>query len=687
MRLPSVTSLHGLSAECNSGRPSSEAGIGPVLVDVALPVAILARCAIHDGGTSFNATWLRALRFTHLAYSYAAMQHCSSAVSNIHGIVTSLFGRKRLDVLLFASAYNGMVQRVHRELIQWKHRVSIELSDDDTLMIDRATQCQPDLIICPFLKHRVPETVWRAYPCLIVHPGIEGDRGPSSLDWAIARDEAQWGVTLLQANEEWDAGDVWGARMFPMRRASKGSLYRREVIPAAVELIRQALIDHTDAAFRPRPQNHASASLHGRPHEMMRQSDRRIDWSNDTTLAIATRIRAADGFPGVRDDIDGRVAHLFGAVPDRDLPHRSEPGTWLGQQDGALCRATKDGAIWIKQMKVARVDGQPGIKLPAVQALKAAFGDVRWINDLPMLASCIADEIRVRVEHSVAYVEFDFYNGAMSTEQCERLTQRLRALNERDDVRVIVMMGGGDFWSNGIHLNCIEAAPDPAAESWRNINAINDLVRAILSVDGKLTVAALRNNAGAGGAIVPLACDFVLAREGVVLNPHYQTMGLYGSEYWTYLLPRRVGVACARSLMSACLPVLASEALRLELVDHVLPQDWSLYHQTLALHCEAMARDEQFLPLLRTKTQARRNDEAERPLAAYREDELRRMKATFDDPRASYHSLRRNFVYKIACSTTPERLLGDLSRDAEGVVDLASEAREALRSSDVESAI
>jgi putative two-component system hydrogenase maturation factor HypX/HoxX len=31
-------------------------------------------------------------------------------------------------------------------------------------------------------------------------------------------------------------------------------------------------------------------------------------------------------------------------------------------------------------------------------------------------------------------------------------------------------------------------------------------------------------------------------RDGVMLNPHYKNMGnLYGSEYWTYLLPRRVG--------------------------------------------------------------------------------------------------------------------------------------------------
>ena len=39
-----------------------------------------------------------------------------------------------------------------------------------------------------------------------------------------------------------------------------------------------------------------------------------------------------------------------------------------------------------------------------------------------------------------------------------------------------------------------------------------------------------------------LAADHVIARGDVVLNPYYGHMGgLHGSEYWTYLLPRRVG--------------------------------------------------------------------------------------------------------------------------------------------------
>ena len=47
-------------------------------------------------------------------------------------------------------------------------------------------------------------------------------------------------------------------------------------------------------------------------------------------------------------------------------------------------------------------------------------------------------------------------------------------------------MGGSDFFSNGIHLNVIEAADDPAAESWRNLHAIDDVVREIIETDSHL---------------------------------------------------------------------------------------------------------------------------------------------------------------------------------------------------------
>lgn len=55
----------------------------------------------------------------------------------------------------------------------------------------------------------------------------------------------------------------------------------------------------------------------------------------------------------------------------------------------------------------------------------------------------------------------------------------------------------------------IEAASDPAQESWENINAINDVVKEVFSMEDKLTVSVLQGSAGAGGAMMALASDKV----------------------------------------------------------------------------------------------------------------------------------------------------------------------------------
>lgn len=158
-----------------------------------------------------------------------------------------------------------------------------------------------------------------------------------------------------------------------------------------------------------------------------------------------------------------------------------------------------------------------------------------------------------------AVIYFTFLNEAMSTSQCEHLTSFFHEVSSRDDAKVIVLAGGKSAWSNGINLNTIEASSDAAKESRDNINAINDFVKAIFPTN-KITIAALQGNAGAGRAMAALACDSVWTHEKAILNPHYKSMGLHGSEYWTHFLPKCVGDEIAHQLTETCMPVSARTA-------------------------------------------------------------------------------------------------------------------------------
>jgi putative two-component system hydrogenase maturation factor HypX/HoxX len=216
--------------------------------------------------------------------------------------------------------------------------------------------------------------------------------------------------------------------------------------------------------------------------------------------------------------------------------------------------------------------------------------------------------------------------------------------------KVICLTGGRDFWSNGIHLNTIEAAADQAHESWRNIQAMDDLILEILTTSRQLVIAGLRGNAGAGGAMLALAADQIFAARGVVLNPHYKTMGLYGSEYWTYTLPRRVGAHKAHELTEACEPIGTPEAKRIGFIDDAFGNDRSEFEHELEARAHALAQRTDFADLIVWKQRLRQADELAKPLAHYRAEELSKMWDNFFGPDRTYHEARHRFVHKISCA-------------------------------------
>ncbi len=237
----------------------------------------------------------------------------------------------------------------------------------------------------------------------------------------------------------------------------------------------------------------------------------------------------------------------------------------------------------------------------------------------------------------------------MSTDQCLRLRDAYAHARAQRQTRVIVLLGGEDYFSNGIHLNVIEAAEDPAGESWRNLNAIDDLVRDIVQTDSHLVISALAGDAAAGGVPLALAADCVLAREDTVLNPYYQHMGgLYGSEYWTYLLPRRVGsTITARLTGPPFQPVGARDAVRIGLLDAAFDSGLGDFRAHTRRLAERAANDGLHPARLEQKRRRRATEQRSKPLHAYRAEELAHCHSCFFGPNPSYHSARRRFVYKL----------------------------------------
>ncbi len=541
-----------------------------------------------------------------------------------------------MRILLLCHSFNSLTQRLHVELRERSHTVSVEFDINDAVTREAVELFRPDLVIASFLKRAIPEEVWRSVRCLIVHPGPRGDRGPSALDWAILKSAPRWGVTLIEAVAELDAGPIWAWREFPMRKASKSSLYRNEVTEAALACVFDAIAmmergePNPGAPDMPPP---AVRPLCGR-------NDRTLDFTHDDAEKVLRVVRSADGDPGAFATLFGRPVRLFDAHPAPGLV--GKPGEALARCGPAIALAVGDGAVWIGH---AKEDGARQLKLPASRVFAAEAAALPHRASYPTIA--------YREHAGVGYLAFPFYNGAMGPQACRDLLAAYRQALARP-TRVLVLTGGEDFWSNGMHLGLIEAARSPAEESWANINAIDDVVQAIIETQDRLTVAALRGNAGAGGFFLALAADEVWMGEHVVVNPHYKDMGnLYGSEYWTYLLPQRVGAAHAERLTGIRWPIGVGEAERLGLVQRRLPWSRAETEGAIARLAVELSSAPDYAEKLTEKQARRRADEAALPLQAYREAELDRMRRNFFGFDPSYHVARYNFIRKIGKSHTP----------------------------------
>ncbi|MDT7833614.1 enoyl-CoA hydratase-related protein [Aquabacterium sp. OR-4] len=626
-----------------------------------------------------------------------------------------------LRILLLAHAFNSLTQRLHVALRAAGHQVSVELDIADAVTEEAVALADPDVLIAPFLKRRIPEAVWRQRVCLVVHPGPPGDRGPSALDWALLRQRPppvagpvaaapdrplgpdmaaplSWGVTVLQATADFDAGRVWAWQAFAVRpEATKASLYRHEVVQAATRATLAALQRWRPGSLAPaalaRPLAEPAQRTGWQP--LVTRAMRQIDWARCTADTVLRLVRSADGAPGAAAQLLGQPVRLFDAqaatMAECAAARGAAAGSVLARRGPALLLRCADGpagpgAVWIGQVRrdsaaaAASASTVAPLKLAATLAFAAEAAALpEWPVPLMRQAAAAAtpqggdlaggagawDELHYSEfgppRARVGWLEFNFHNGAMGERACRRLVEALRWARGRD-TQVLVLAGGADFFSNGIHLHEIEhaasVAGDSAAEaSLRAIEAIDDVALEILTLTDRLSVAALRGNAGAGGCFLALAADRVWAHEGVVLNPHYKNMGnLYGSEYWTYTLPRRIGAEAARALMQGRLPLGAAQAAAQGLIDDCFGADREAFEPQLAAAALALAGAPDWPARVQAKQAERAADEARRPLAAYRADELAQMRRNFFGFDPSYHVARHHFVHRKPHAWTPRHL-------------------------------
>src|SRR5882762_8139352 len=180
----------------------------------------------------------------------------------------------------------------------------------------------------------------------------------------------------------------------------------------------------------------------------------------------------------------------------------------------------------------------------------------------------------VLVEHrsGVAWITLNRPDArnALSRDVNLQLKDLADELEDRDDVRAIVITGSGDkAFCAGADLK--ERRGVSAAETGPYLNAIAGAINA-WAESLKPTVCAMNGSAYGGGLELALACDFRILVEGADVGLTEVKLGIMPGAGGTQRLPRLIGEARAKEMILLGRRVPAARALEIGLVNQVVPR-------------------------------------------------------------------------------------------------------------------
>jgi methionyl-tRNA formyltransferase len=190
-------------------------------------------------------------------------------------------------------------------------------------------------------------------------------RGPSSINWPIARGEKKTGLTIFRPSDGLDEGPVILQKETPIsENDTLGTVYFDRLFPMGVAAMLEAADLVVAGRHRELVQDESQASYEG----WFRAAEARIHWANHVDC-IHDIIRGSDPAPGAWTTIAGRKLQLFGS--------RKHPVRTFGAVKGKIGEITDVGAESIRitaqggQVEIAKVKPEEGKKVAAAEWARA----------------------------------------------------------------------------------------------------------------------------------------------------------------------------------------------------------------------------------------------------------------------------------------------------------------------------
>lgn len=196
------------------------------------------------------------------------------------------------------------------------------------------------------------------------------------------------------------------------------------------------------------------------------------------------------------------------------------------------------------------------------------------------------EHILYRDEKNVAWItlnrpeRYNAFGGMMRQE----ILDVLNRVADDENIRVVVITGAGKYFCTGGDVGEF-ASGETKALAPKISSRRHAMCEAVLTINGmeKPVIAAVNGTAAGGGCNLALACDIRIASEKARFGQVFTRRGVHPDWGGIYFLPRLVGYAKAAELIFSAEIVPADEALKIGMVNKVVP------HEELEAATRAMA--------------------------------------------------------------------------------------------------
>jgi len=197
------------------------------------------------------------------------------------------------------------------------------------------------------------------------------------------------------------------------------------------------------------------------------------------------------------------------------------------------------------------------------------------------------DLVLVEVADAVATVTLNRPDArnALNKDLRKALYATLRALDERADVRAIVLTGADPAFCAGLDLKELAAGGDALQETGATGGRDQTFTRGPFPDMATPVIGAVNGVAITGGFELALACDYLVASERARFADTHARVGIMPGWGLTVLLPEAIGYRRAKEMSTTGNFVDAATALQWGLVNHVVG------HDELVPFAQQLARD------------------------------------------------------------------------------------------------